>query len=110
MAQQEGLDISERTLRYWAKEKLIPPPEFNRDRRACYPISLIERLRLIDQLRQPRTLHGIKQMVEEIETLKIGDRTFCIIRDLGEIESENHVYAIREIENGQYLVHVRRKT
>lgn len=53
MARARGIDIGERTLRYWAQVGLIPKPlkVKGKGNRAFYPASLVDRLAAIKALR-----------------------------------------------------------
>ena len=60
MARSSGLNVSVRTLRFWASRRLIPQPIIVH-KKACYPISILESLRRIEALR-PKTIEQIKEM------------------------------------------------
>jgi hypothetical protein len=63
IARAEGMNVTDRTLRYWAMRGLIPKPII-KDRKACYPISLISILRKIEPLRR-KTIEEVRDMVWE---------------------------------------------
>lgn len=62
-ARARGVNVTERTLRYWAMRGLIPKPVI-KQRRACYPLSLLETLEKIEPLRR-KTIEQVKRIVWE---------------------------------------------
>lgn len=68
-AQDLGLKVTERTLRYWAYRGLIPKPAL-REGRAYYSLSLLGDLRAIESLR--------RKPIEEVKSIVLGRATSSI--------------------------------
>jgi len=64
LANQSGMNITERTLKFWAGRGLIPKPIII-SRRAHYPVSLLERLRIIESLRR-KSIAEMKDVAEQV--------------------------------------------
>lgn len=74
------MDVTERTLRYWAMKGLIPKPII-KNRRACYPVSLLEVLERIQPLRR-KTIEEMKKVVWESELFRcemVGDENGIVV-------------------------------
>ena len=61
-----GLNIGERTIRFWESEGLLPRPIRlpGKGNRVWHDNKILERLKLIGALRRHRSLGGIKQLLE----------------------------------------------
>ncbi len=84
-AQAEGLDVTERTIRYWAGRNLLPRPVRLRGRgtRAFYPVDLLNLVRALVALR-PARIKSLREQVCEMqakpaELLEIGEQQFKVL-------------------------------
>lgn len=67
-AQDEGLDVTERTIRYWAGQNLLPRPIRLRGQgtRAFYPASLLDMVRALVALR-PAKIRSLREQLYEAQ-------------------------------------------
>jgi len=108
-AQRAGLNITARTLRYWASVGLIPKPVYGERGKALYPEALLDELRVIDKLRKPRSISAIKEWLEKpvIEELSVGEKRFQIIANLGKSFSQGREYSLKLTRCGQYVLSIK---
>lgn len=84
-AQAEGLDVTERTIRYWAGQNLLPRPVRLRGQgtRAFYPVDLLDLVRALVALR-PAKIRSLREQVCEMrakptELLEVGEQQFKVL-------------------------------
>lgn len=110
IAQSEGMTLTTRTLRYWALMDWIPKPWRieGEGQRAFYPLSLLERLRILSALR-PRCLQKIKESLGEAETIQFGKDTFSVLPAIARWERENTEFAIQMLADGTGMLLIQRR-
>lgn len=110
LAQAEGLDLSVRTLRYWAQKGLIPRPTLieGAGNVAFYPVALLERLRILAALR-PARIQALKSKLLAEETLDFGDKRFVVTPPLAQWQRNGSEYEIRFLANGAGMLLIQRK-
>jgi len=110
LAQAEGMTLTSRTIRYWASKGWIPKPWRieGEGPRAYYPLSLLERLRVLSALR-PHRLQAIKKGLGEAETIKFGEDTFSVLPAIARWERENTEFSVRVLEDGTGMLLIRGK-
>ncbi len=110
IAREEGLDLTVRTLRYWAQRKLIPRPWIVKGEglRAFYPLSMMKRLRILSATR-PQKIKSIRDSVSEAESIQFGDEMFEVLPALARWERDNAEFSIRMLEDGSGMLLIRRR-
>ena len=110
LANAEGMNISKRTLRYWAAEGLIPRPMrvSGEGIRSFHPRGTIERLRVLSAT-MPNRIRELRENVSEAETLQFGDRTFRVLPASVKWEGENTEFSVQMLEDGSGMLLVKRK-
>jgi len=110
IAQAEGIPLIVRTIRYWAKMGWIPQPwrVEGEGNRAFYPLSLLERLRVLSALR-PRHLAAIKANLGEAETITFGEDTFRVLPAIARWERDNTEFSVQVLEDGSGMLLIQRK-
>jgi len=108
-AQAAGLNITVRTLRYWASVGLIPKPIYREHGKAYYPADLLHELSVIEALRRGRRVEAIKQWLKQpiIEELELGGKRFQIVANLGEFIAGNKRYVIKLTRCSAYLFSIK---
>ena len=110
IAQGEGLDLSVRTLRYWAQHGLIPRPwrVEGEGLRAFYSLSLLKRLRVLASTR-PGSIKKIRDSISEAESLQFGRETFRVLPAIASWERRNTRFSVRMLEDGSGMLLIQRK-
>lgn len=110
IAQAEGMTLTARTLRYWAKMNWIPKPwrVEGEGVRAFYPLSLLERLRVLSALR-PKRLQAIKENLGEAETIQFGEDTFSVLPAIAHWERDGTEFSVRVLEDGSGMLLIQGK-
>ena len=110
LARDEGLRLTSRTLRYWAQRGWLPQPwRVEGDGlRAYYPLSLLERIRVLSAIR-PRRIQAIRANLSEAETIQFGEDTFSVLPAIAHWERENTEFSIRMLEDGSGMLLIQRK-
>ena len=110
VAQSEGMSLTTRTLRYWAKMGWIPYPwrVEGEGLKAYYPLSLLERLRVLSALR-PHRIQKIKENLGEAETIQFGKDTFRVLPAIARWERGSTEFTVRVLEDGTGMLLIQRK-
>ena len=110
LAQQEGMNLTVRTLRYWAGKGWIPKPwrVEGQGIRAFYPLSLLERIRVLSAIR-PKRLQAFKENLREAEVIQFGEDTFSVLPAVAHWEREKTEFSIRMLEDGSGMLLIQRK-
>jgi len=104
-ALSSGYRITERTLRYWAKEGLIPKPVFIKgDKRAYYPVSLLSRLAIIEGLRR-KSLKEIRRVLEKPRwEIEVGGELRRVVEKLGSWRKDGAKFTCYKLEDGTIIL------
>lgn len=110
LAQGEGLSLTTRTLRYWARQGWIPRPwrVEGEGLRAFYPCSLMKRLRVLSAIR-PKRLRELKENLGEAETIQFGEDTFRVLPAIARWERDGTEFSVRVLEDGSGMLLIQRK-
>jgi len=110
LAQAEGMTLTIRTLRYWSMMGWIPRPwrVEGEGLRAYYPVSLLERLRVLSAIR-PHHLQKLKEGLGEAETIQFGEETFSVLPAIVRWEREKTEYSVRVLADGTGMLLIQRK-
>jgi len=110
IAQGEGMALTTRTLRYWAQKGWIPYPwRVKGDgQRAYYPLSLLERLRVLSAIR-PHRMKGFRKNIGEAETIQFGEDTFSVLPAVAHWERDSTEFTVRMLEDGTGMLLIQRK-
>jgi hypothetical protein len=110
IAQGEGMTLTSRTLRYWASKGWIPYPwrVEGQGPRAFYPLSLLERLRVLSAIR-PQRLRSLRENVGEAETISFGEESFSVLPVSAHWERDNTEFSLRMLEDGSGMLLIQRK-
>lgn len=110
LARSEGMDITTRTLRYWAQRGWIPHPWRldGEGHRAFYPKSLLERLRVLSAMR-PGRLKKIRDNIGDAETIQFGEDSFQVLPALVRWEREGTEFSARVLADGSGMLLIRKK-
>lgn len=87
LARREGLDVTKRTIRWWAKEGFLPRPTWIRGRgqRAFYPKRVLDLVRILAALRSSNVREAREKLREHVlEDVPL--ETEVIELDSGEVE------------------------
>jgi hypothetical protein len=110
IAQGEGMTLTARTLRYWASKGWIPYPwrVEGEGLRAFYPLSLLERLRVLSAIR-PQRLRALRENVGEAETIQFGEESFSVLPASAHWQRDNTEFSLRMLEDGSGMLLIRQK-
>ena len=111
LAQAEGLELTERTIRYWAKVGLIPHPRRvpGTGLKSFYPRSLLERLRVLAATR-PGAVKRLREGKRgEVETVRFGTHEFRLLPELADWEEDGKVFSLRVLEDGSGFLLIQRR-
>jgi len=110
LAQKEGLNISVRTLRYWAQKGFIPRPtrKPGYGNRAFYHKSLLERLRILAALR-PANIQALRRDASAAEIMKFGESQFEIAAGGTSWQEAGREFSMHRLANGQGILLICRK-
>lgn len=110
IAREQGMELTSRTLRYWAKMDWIPKPwrVEGEGLRAFYPLSLLERLRVLSAIR-PQRLQALKESLGATETLQFGEDTFSVLPALVRWERGDTEFSVQMLEDGTGMLLIQRK-
>lgn len=102
-AQAEGLDVTERTVRYWATNDMFPRP-FRVEgcgKFAFYPVSLLPRLRAMVATR-PKVIKKLRNELMEsgLRIVRIGDRQFKVLPSMLEFEDDGYKCTLYKLADG----------
>lgn len=104
-AQAEGLEVTERTVRYWATYNMFPRP-FRLDvdghrKTAFYPVSLMPRLRAMIATR-PRVIKKVRDELMEggLKIVRIGSHQFQVLPSMLEFEEDGYKCTLYKLADG----------
>ena len=101
-AQAEGLDISDRTIRYWATYNMFPRPyRLEGHKTPYYPVSLLAQVRAMVATR-PRVVKKLREelMKSGLKTVRIGDRQFEVLPSMFEFEDNGYKCTLYKLADG----------
>jgi len=110
LARAEGMDVTERTIRYWASEGLLPRPYrvAGEGTRSFYPMSLLDRLRVLCATR-PSRIKKLRRSIGKAETIHFGDDTFSVLPASAVWERDSTEFSLRMLEDGSGMLLIQRK-
>lgn len=110
IAQEQGMTLTSRTLRYWAQMGWIPKPWRVKGEgvRAFYPLSLLDRLRVLSAIR-PHRLQAIKENLGKAETIQFGEDTFSVLPAIARWERGDTEFSVQMLEDGTGMLLIQRK-
>lgn len=102
-AQAEGLEVTERTVRYWATSNMFPRP-FRIEgggKTAFYPVSLMPKLRAMVATR-PRVVKKVRNQLMErgLKIVRIGDQQFEVLPSMLEFQQDGYKCTLYKLANG----------
>jgi DNA-binding transcriptional MerR regulator len=112
-AQAEGLDVEDRTIRYWATKDMFPRPyRLEGHKTPYYPASLLARLRVMVATR-PKVIKKIRDelMASGLQSVRIGDRKFEVLPSMFEFDDNGYKCTLYKLADGSgdELLLVRRR-